>query len=189
MRISRHLGALLSLLSLTVALSACSDEADSPEIVPGSSTTTATSGESTSSSTSSATDATDEPETEAAAARRPVSCKPGLGPIVTQWSDGSVGGWSQMCQDQHDRTLQAEIDANANNGRLATTKRRSPASSAPAYAPPAPAYTPPEPDYPPAKPSHDAPAPDNSPWVQGQIDWQNCLDSGNTEEQCRAALN
>ncbi|APT82665.1 hypothetical protein [Corynebacterium ammoniagenes] len=28
-----------------------------------------------------------------------------------------------------------------------------------------------------------------SPWVQGQIDWHNCLDAGNTEEYCRATLN
>jgi hypothetical protein len=28
-----------------------------------------------------------------------------------------------------------------------------------------------------------------SPWVQGQIDWANCLEAGNTEEQCREMLN
>lgn len=28
-----------------------------------------------------------------------------------------------------------------------------------------------------------------SPWVQGQIDWANCLDAGNTEEYCRETLN
>ena len=28
-----------------------------------------------------------------------------------------------------------------------------------------------------------------SPWVQGQIDWSNCLESGKSEEQCRAELN
>lgn len=28
-----------------------------------------------------------------------------------------------------------------------------------------------------------------SPWVQGQIDWANCLDSGKTKEQCREELN
>jgi hypothetical protein len=28
-----------------------------------------------------------------------------------------------------------------------------------------------------------------SPWVQGQIDWVDCLDAGNTEEYCRETLN
>jgi len=28
-----------------------------------------------------------------------------------------------------------------------------------------------------------------SPWVQGQIDWANCLDAGNTDEYCRETLN
>lgn len=28
-----------------------------------------------------------------------------------------------------------------------------------------------------------------SPWVQGQIDWANCLESGKSEEQCRLELN
>ena len=28
-----------------------------------------------------------------------------------------------------------------------------------------------------------------SPWVQGQIDWANCLEAGNTEEHCRETLN
>ena len=28
-----------------------------------------------------------------------------------------------------------------------------------------------------------------SPWVQGQIDWTNCLDAGNSEEYCRETLN
>ena len=28
-----------------------------------------------------------------------------------------------------------------------------------------------------------------SPWVQGQIDWMNCLEAGNSEEYCREALN
>lgn len=28
-----------------------------------------------------------------------------------------------------------------------------------------------------------------SPWVQGQIDWVNCIEAGNTEEQCRQMLN
>lgn len=28
-----------------------------------------------------------------------------------------------------------------------------------------------------------------SPWVQGQIDWANCLEQGNTEQECRDQLN
>lgn len=31
--------------------------------------------------------------------------------------------------------------------------------------------------------------PQHSPWVQGQIDWTNCLNAGNTEEYCREILN
>lgn len=37
-----------------------------------------------------------------------------------------------------------------------------------------------------------APEPQNnepSPWVQGQIDWADCLNSGHSEEECRAMLN
>lgn len=34
------------------------------------------------------------------------------------------------------------------------------------------------------------PAPQQpDPWVQGQIDWANCLEAGNTEEDCRQQLN
>lgn len=28
-----------------------------------------------------------------------------------------------------------------------------------------------------------------SPWVQGQIDWTNCLNAGNSEQYCRDTLN
>lgn len=28
-----------------------------------------------------------------------------------------------------------------------------------------------------------------SPWVQGQIDWANCLDTSNTEEESRQMVN
>ena len=47
----------------------------------------------------------------------------------------------------------------------------------------------PPPVYEPQEPY--APPPQNtpSPWVQGQIDWSNCLESGKSEEQCRAELN
>lgn len=37
-----------------------------------------------------------------------------------------------------------------------------------------------------------APEPQNnepSPWVQGQIDWADCLNSGHSEEECREMLN
>lgn len=47
---------------------------------------------------------------------------------------------------------------------------------------PPPVYEPREPYTPPAENTP-------SPWVQGQIDWANCLESGKSEEQCRAELN
>lgn len=47
---------------------------------------------------------------------------------------------------------------------------------------PPPVYEPQEPYTPPAQNTP-------SPWVQGQIDWSNCLESGKSEEQCRAELN
>lgn len=47
---------------------------------------------------------------------------------------------------------------------------------------PPPVYEPQEPYAPPAQNTP-------SPWVQGQIDWSNCLESGKSEEQCRAELN
>lgn len=41
-----------------------------------------------------------------------VSCQIGLGPIETYWSDGSVTGYSDFCQAQHDSVLEAEAAAN-----------------------------------------------------------------------------
>lgn len=41
-----------------------------------------------------------------------VSCQMGMGPIETYWSDGSVTGYSDYCQSEHDRALQAEVEAN-----------------------------------------------------------------------------
>ena len=41
-------------------------------------------------------------------------------------------------------------------------------------------------------PANTFPEPQNnepSPWVQGQIDWADCLNSGHSEEECRAMLN
>ncbi len=42
-----------------------------------------------------------------------VSCQIGLGPIETYWSDGSVTGYSDYCQAQHDNVLAAEVAANS----------------------------------------------------------------------------
>lgn len=42
-----------------------------------------------------------------------VSCQVGLGPITTYWSDGTVAGYSDYCQAQHDRVLEAEVEANS----------------------------------------------------------------------------
>ncbi|MFD3812989.1 hypothetical protein [Rhodococcus sp. NPDC058639] len=42
-----------------------------------------------------------------------VSCQIGLGPIETYWSDGSVTGYSNHCQSQHDHVLAAEVAANS----------------------------------------------------------------------------
>lgn len=41
-----------------------------------------------------------------------VDCQPGLGPITTYWSDGTVTGYTAYCQSLHDEALQGEIDAN-----------------------------------------------------------------------------
>lgn len=41
-----------------------------------------------------------------------VDCQPGLGPITTYWSDGTVTGYTAYCQSVHDEALQGEIDAN-----------------------------------------------------------------------------
>lgn len=42
-----------------------------------------------------------------------VSCQVGLGPITTSWSDGTVTGYSDYCQAQHDRVLEAEVEASS----------------------------------------------------------------------------
>lgn len=41
-----------------------------------------------------------------------VGCQVGLGPIETYWSDGTVTGYSDYCQDQHDTSLRREREAN-----------------------------------------------------------------------------
>jgi hypothetical protein len=92
----------------------------------------------------------------------------GLGPIVTSWSDGTETGWSEYCQSVHDQALQSEVDANTPVCETSVCVYPN-------------GVTRPNPDY--------RVVETPSPWVQGQIDWQNCLDAGNTEEFCRATLN
>ncbi len=41
-----------------------------------------------------------------------VDCQPGMGPIITYWSDGSVTGYSDYCQSVHDQALAEEVAAN-----------------------------------------------------------------------------
>lgn len=132
----------------------------------------------------------------------PVDCQVGLGPIITTWSDGTVGGWSQHCQDVHDEVLAGEVAANTPVCDGVVCTYPSGATMPDPNAPQIPSDTsgavcdenqcvypngyiarigdPNVPNY--LKPG-------NSPWVQGQIDFQNCLDSGKTIEQCREELN
>lgn len=46
-----------------------------------------------------------------------INCQDGMGPIETYWSDGSVTGYSDYCQAQHDAALAAEVEANRNAPR------------------------------------------------------------------------
>ncbi|MDJ0012673.1 hypothetical protein [Rhodococcus erythropolis] len=98
-----------------------------------------------------------------------VSCQEDLGPVITYWSDGSVTGYSDYCQRQHDQILQSEVEANTPvcDGticRYPSGATRPDTSSTTIVRTP-------------------------SPWVQGQIDWTNCINAGNTEEFCRATTN
>ncbi len=97
-----------------------------------------------------------------------VDCQMGLGPIATTWSDGSETGWSPYCQSVHDQVLQGEIDANTPTCETDVCVYPNGATI-------------PNPNYPVVQTP--------SPWVQGQIDWQNCLEAGNTEDSCRATPN
>lgn len=97
-----------------------------------------------------------------------VDCQMGLGPVVTTWSDGSVTGWSSYCQSVHDEVLQGEIDANTPVCETEVCVYPNGATI-------------PNPNY--------RVVETPSPWVQGQIDWQNCLEAGNTEDFCRATVN
>jgi len=80
-----------------------SAQASGPEVVPPSSPAVA------------APEPELEPEPEPEPALVIVSCQIGLGPIETYWSDGSVTGWSDFCQSQHDDVLRREREANDPN--------------------------------------------------------------------------
>ena len=95
-----------------------------------------------------------------------VSCQMGLGPVETYWSDGSVTGWSEYCQSVSEQNVAAEAAANTPICELATCRYPS-------------GLEVPNPDY--------RVVPTPSEWVQGQIDWQNCLEAGNTEDYCRVS--
>lgn len=106
---------------------------------------------------------------EAVAAPYIVSCQIGLGLVETYWSDGTVTGHSDYCQAQHDQVLRAEVEANTPT--CDGTVCRYPSGAT----------------VPDTRPTNTVKKP--SPWVQGQIDWQNCIEAGNTQEYCRATLN
>ncbi|GGF98971.1 hypothetical protein GCM10007304_11110 [Rhodococcoides trifolii] len=97
-----------------------------------------------------------------------VDCQPGMGPIETFWSDGTQTGWSDYCQAVHDESLRGEVEANTAVCETDLCVYPNGASY-------------PNPNY--------RVVPTPSPWVQGQLDWQNCLDAGNTQEYCRMTLN
>ncbi|WP_304325234.1 hypothetical protein [Corynebacterium frankenforstense] len=186
MRFSRPFGALLSLCSLTLMLTGCGDETATPETTTSSSSASS-SGTTSTSESPSPTTSEPEPTTEtssesvATAEPTPVGCEPGFGPVITHWSDGTVGGWSQMCQDQLDQSIESE--------RLANLQGTAQLSGEPQCDETQCTYPN---GYVARIGDPDAPnylKPGNSPWVQGQIDWQNCLESGKTQEQCRAELN
>ena len=63
--------------------------------------------------------ATQQPPSPVATQPAPViiGCQDGMGPIETYWSDGSVTGYSDYCQAQHDAALAAEVEANRNAPR------------------------------------------------------------------------
>lgn len=162
----------LAILALLIApLVAC---ANTDQTAPATTAATSTTATSTTPGTTLPT-TTVEPESIVETTPEPivepyiVSCQLGLGPIETYWSDGSVTGYSDYCQAQHDQISRAEVEANTPT--CDGTVCRYPSG---------------------------ATAPDNrstttvrtpSPWVQGQIDWQNCIDAGNSQEYCRATVN
>lgn len=138
---------------------------------------------------------------EPVAERRPVDCQMGFGPIVTTWSDGTMGGWSRMCQDVMDETVRSEAEANTPVCDGTICVYPSGATMPDPNAPGIPSDTSGavcddvQCTYPngyvarigdPNVPSYLKPG--NSPWAQGQIDWMECLESGRTQEQCRVQL-
>lgn len=52
--------------------------------------------------------------TETVVAQEPVivDCQPGMGPVTTYWSDGTVTGYSDYCQSVQDQAVAAEAAAN-----------------------------------------------------------------------------
>lgn len=112
-----------------------------------------------------------------------------------------MGGWSQYCQDVADEMVRSEAEANTPIRDGTICRFPSGATMPDPNAPQIPSDTsgaqcddvqcvypngyvarigdPNVPNY--LKPG-------NSPWVQGQIDWAECLNSGKSEEQCRAEL-
>jgi hypothetical protein len=109
----RYLAAIAAAALLLLA--GCSDTNKAPV------TTTTSSPPSTTSVASSATSSAPAPPpavtTELISSAPPpepviVSCQAGTGPIETHWSNGTVTGWSNYCQQQHDQALQRERVAN-----------------------------------------------------------------------------
>lgn len=170
---------VLPVVALAFALSSCGGgSVDTPT-----STTTATTSTTTTSTSALPSTETAAPETittpastyvepvveEPVTVAEPyiVDCQFGLGPIVTYWSDGTVTGYSDYCQSVHDQVLANEVAANT--PLCDGTVCRYPSGA-----------TIPDPNATPKTPS---------PWVQGQLDWQECKEAGNTDEYCRQTLN
>ncbi|WP_240945217.1 hypothetical protein [Rhodococcus sp. HNM0569] len=117
---ARSLRVLLhAIVCLCVGLAGCGrdDSSDTPqptttasEAVEGETSLAPTSPPSSEETTAPATDT----ETTETVAEEPyiVDCQPGMGPITTYWSDGSVTGYSDHCQSIHDQALQGEVEAN-----------------------------------------------------------------------------
>ncbi|WP_072816231.1 hypothetical protein [Rhodococcus zopfii] len=172
---------VLPALVFALALSGCGS---SDTEVPTVATTTSPPAVSTTTITATTESATAEPTAEAhptyvetyvepvvaepVAAAEPyiVDCQMGLGPVITYWSDGTVTGYSEYCQSVHDQVLADEVAANT------------PVCDGTACR------------YPSGATMQDPAAPKTpSPWVQGQLDWQECKEAGNTDEYCRLTLN
>lgn len=168
-----------SLALLTFTLGACSGEGADDAAVP-----TSTSATPTAETSSSRVETTPE---ETLAERVPVSCQSGFGPVVTTWSDGTVGGWSQYCQDVLDAAVRSEAEASTPVCDGTACRFPSGATMPDPAAPQIPTDTSGDQIGDPNVPNHLKPG--DSPWVQSQIDWAECLESGKTEEQCRAELN